>query len=50
MCWIWQQDVKVSKLKKSFLGHFCKGEKLKWKPSLIWNFKETIENQKTEKK
>ena len=45
-------DDKILKLlnwKKSFLKHFCKSKKLKWKPSIIWNFKETIENQKTEK-
>ena len=49
MCLIWQQDVKAFNLKKSFFGHFCKSEKLKWKPSLTWNFKETVEKQKTEK-
>ena len=42
MCRIWWQESKVSKLKKSFFGHICKSEKLKWKPSLIWSFKETI--------
>ena len=46
----WYQNVKISKLKKSFFGHFCKSGKLKWKPSLVWNFKKIIENQKTAKK
>ena len=45
----WICYVKVSKLRKSFFRHFCKSEKLKLKSSLIWNFEETIENQKTEK-
>ena len=31
--------LKFPNRKKSFYIHFCKSEKLKWKPSLIWNFK-----------
>ena len=41
-----EYDQISSNLKNSFFRHFCKCEQLKWKPSLIWGFKENIENQK----